>query len=438
MTSWCAAARSSAPRVVAALAMVAVLAGAGATSRWSAPRFVSGDGWMATDELALAADRQGDALLVWEACEERAPACYHQVQARVLTRRGRLGAILTLSELGPAAASPKVASDDYGDAVVAWAQHDTHTNWRIAARRVGRNGTLGRIHMLTPDGPIGGHPQVAVAANGRALVVWTEYRSSPSSGSWATVARYIFASGSVGPRLELGSGSPEAPAVAIDRHGVAVVVWTDYMRVLARRISPGLVSPPRVIASGHSSRGGLAMVRATADRDGDVAISFRSSAGARPRVLMRHWRRDRSLGPLIGVSPPAHANGFHHALASNLGGDSVVAWTRSLPDDRFAVYARSVSRTARLGPVFELGRGDLPDVALDDDGDGIIVWHSPDDDVTDAVRGATVSRAMTLGSMRKLAANGRVPQSVTSPRGRVVVLWQLDYPPYRIQTAVGP
>jgi hypothetical protein len=56
---------------------------------------------------------------------------------------------------------------------------------------------------------------VADAPGGRALVVWTQYRSTPSSGAWATVARHVFADGSVGPRLELGSGSAEAPAVAL-------------------------------------------------------------------------------------------------------------------------------------------------------------------------------------------------------------------------------
>jgi len=38
---------------------------------------------------------------------------------------------------------------------------------------------------------------VADASGGRALVVWTEYSSTPSSGASATVARQVFADGSV-------------------------------------------------------------------------------------------------------------------------------------------------------------------------------------------------------------------------------------------------
>jgi len=47
---------------------------------------------------------------------------------------------MNVSELGPEPAWPQVASDDDGDSVVVWQQHDTHTTWRIAARQVGRRG----------------------------------------------------------------------------------------------------------------------------------------------------------------------------------------------------------------------------------------------------------------------------------------------------------
>jgi hypothetical protein len=415
-------------------AVSVLLAASGARARWDAPRFVSADGWSGTDSPTVALDRQGDALLVWEACDLRTPGCYHQVQARVLSRSGRLGPIVNVSELGPVAAWPKVASDDDGDSVVVWEQHDTHTNWRIAARRVARDGSLGPVMMLTPDGPIGNQPQVAVAPGGRALVVWTEYQAGASAGAWTTVAQHVNTDGSVGPRLVLGAGSPEAPAVAMDRRGAAVVAWTDYAQVSARRIRPGRVSGPRVIAAGRSARGGPAMVRATSDSDGDVAVSFRSAAGRQPRVWLRHWRRSGSLGPLLAVSPPAHANGFHHALAVDRDGNSVVVWTRSLPDDRFAVYGRRVSRTGTLGPSVRLGRGDRPDVALDSAGDGIAVWHHPDDDVTDAVHRSVIADASSFGPDHRLADKGRAPQA-SAARGRVVVTWQQNFHPYRIQAA---
>jgi hypothetical protein len=58
---------------VSQLAAFGVLATIPAAGQWWAARYVSADGWSATDAFAVVSDRHGDALLVWEACNERAP-----------------------------------------------------------------------------------------------------------------------------------------------------------------------------------------------------------------------------------------------------------------------------------------------------------------------------------------------------------------------------
>jgi hypothetical protein len=116
---------------------------------------------------------------------------------------------------------------------------------------------------------------------------------------------------------------------------------------------------------------------------------------------------------------------------------TALCYTRQTQTCSRHVATVSVPRVGAAGPVVSLGRGDFPDVALDDDGDGIAVWHSPDD-VTNAVRGATVARATTFGRVRHLGTGGRVPQTSASPDARVVVVWPLHVHPYRIQAAVGP
>lgn len=414
--------------------LVAVNVAAGA---WSPARWVTADGWLGTDSPTLALDRRGDGLLVWTGCDLSTPRCYFLVQARTRSRRGRLGPILNLSELGQAPAWPRVVSDDDGDALVAWQQHDGHTNWRIAARRVGRSGALGPILTLSPDGAIGNNPEVAIAPGGRGLVVWTEYRPTASAGSWYTVARRVSRNGAVGPPLELGPGSPEWPAIAMDRRGLAVVAWTDHARVVARRIGAHAVSAPRVIASGASPIGGFAMVHAAADRDGDFVISFRSGVRARPRVWVRRWSRSGSLGRSVAVSPPGHYAGFHSSLATDLEGDSVIVWTRDLHPNRIIVYARRLPRRGALGRIVRLGAGDRPDVALDDDGDGVAVWQPPGEE-PDAVRGRRIVRGGGFGPVRKIGRDGRVPQVAVTPGGRMIAVWQQHAAPYRIQTASGP
>ncbi len=411
-----------------------LLAVSRASAAWSPPRWVSPDGWTATDSPTVAVDREGDALLVWEACDLQTPGCYHQVQARRRSQTGSLGPVMNVSELGPEPAWPQVASDDDGDSVVVWQQHDTHTNWRIAARRVGRAGALGPLLMLTPDGPIGNQPQVALAPGGRALVAWSEYRPTASAGSYYTVVRQIFSNGTVGRALDLGPGSPEPPAIAMDRHGVAVVAWTDYGHVFVRRIRAAAVSPTRVIASGGS---GLALVHASSGRDGDFVISFRSALRPQPRVWLRTWHRDGSLGRPLAISPRQHYAGYHYALATDLEGDSVVVWTRDLAANRIVVYGRQVSRSGTLGDIVRFGVGDHPDVALDDDGDGIAVWQSLGDEAS-PVWSRTILRNGGFGSVRAIGKDGRVPRVAATPAGRTVAVWQQHTAPYRIETSAGP
>jgi hypothetical protein len=424
-------------RVLLVLVLVAAPAASGsarAATSWGPPRWVSADEWSAADWPGVAVDRHGNALLVWPAFDERLPGGYYRIQARARSRSGRLGPILDLSQLGPAPAWPEVAVDDHGDAIVAWQQHDTRTNWRIAARRVGRRGALGPILMLSAEGAIGNTPKVVVAPGGRAVVAWTEYRD----GTWRTVARRVSLRGSAGPLLDLGGGSPEPPALAMDRRGVATVAWSDnFSRVVARRITSRAVSAPRVIASATPSASGLALVHAAADRDGDVVIGFRSGSGVRPRVWMRRWRRSGILGRRLAVSPPRQSAGFHVTLAVDADGDGAIVWTRALAHDRFGVYGRRFSRTESLGPVVRLGSGDRPDVTVDASGDGIVVWQNGSDHETSAVGSRTLGHGDGFGGSHAIIRDGRAPRAGVDPSGRLVVVWQQATSPYRIGVRAG-
>jgi hypothetical protein len=422
--------------VVVLLAVAATCGAVAAAASWGPSRWGSGDGWSAADWPGVAVDRDGNALLVWPASDDRLPGGSYRIQARAWSRSGRLGPILNLSELGPAPAWPEVAVDNNGDAIVAWQQHDIRTNWRIAARRVGRRGAVGPILILSAEGAIGNSPQVAIAPGGRAVVAWTEYRD----GIWHTVASRVSARGAVGTPLELGAGSVEPPAVTMDRRGIATVAWSNLQRVVARRITSRAVSAPRVIASATPSASGLALVHAVADRNGDVVVGFRSGIGARPRVWIRRWQRSGALGRLLAVSPRRQSADLHVALATDGQGDATIVWTRALPSEPLAVYGRSLSRTDALGRVVRLGSGDRPDVAVDAGGDGIVVWQDPGADGTTAVRSRTVARGGGFGPVRAITLDGRAPRATVDPSGRVVAVWQQATYPYRIgvRSGAGP
>ena len=421
-------------RVLTVLVLVAagLLAMNAARATWSTTRDVSAGGWEGQDSPTVAVDRQGRRLLVWAACNSALSGCYFQVQARFMPQGGAMGPILTLSPLGKATAWPEVDVDDDGDAAVVWEQDS-----QVVGRRVSRTGALGPLRTLSPE--VGSNPEVAVSPGGRALVTWSDLRD----GTWRTMAQFFYPDGSVGPLHDFGGGSAEKPAVGIDRNGMHVVAWAQgYDRVVARRIKPGYISPLTDLTSGTAAVGGpgFGMLRVGVDRDGDTLVSFLAGGTVGPRVWARRWSRSGGLGGVLAVSSPADVAGFHHTVATDLDGDSILVWTRhNATAYQTELLGRRLTATGTLGGPVVLGLGDRPEVALDDNGDGLVVWHAPGSpqDATQ-VKARTISQTGVFGAARTLSSDGRVARTDTSPTGRFAVVWQRSSYPYTIKAAFGP
>src|SRR5918994_2052397 len=352
-----------------------------AEDTWTSAWMVSASGWMADDSPKVSVDREGDALLVWNSCDLSTPSCYFEIQARRQPASGSPESILTLSPPGAAPAFPEVDSDDTGDAAVVW-QQDGH----VAGRRISASGSLvGSLQTLSTSAPAI-TPVVAVGPGGTALAAWLEVRD----GAWYAVARRLSDDGSTGPAITLGSASPDWPGIGVDR-------------------------------------------------DGDAVISYRSGGGARPQVWASRWSRTGTLGDPINVSSPTDNVGFHHALATDLEGDSMLVWTRWNSNSRIEMLGRQLSRTGTLGTITSLGLHDRPDIALDDDGDGLLVFHSPSPPYEAQEVGARlISPSGSFGSIKTLTSDGRVPQVDARPRYLFIVIWQKVSYVYSIHAIAGP
>jgi hypothetical protein len=131
--------------------------------------------------------------------------------------------------------------------------------------------------------------------------------------------------------------------------------------------------------------------------------------------------------------------GFHHALATDLEGDSMLVWTRWNGDNRIEMLGRQLSRTGTLGPVTSLGLNDRPDIALDDDGDGLLVFHSPSPPHQPHEVGARlISPSGSFGDPQTLTSDGLGPHVDASPSYRFTVTWRQSSHPASIQATTGP
>ncbi|MEV0180471.1 hypothetical protein AB0I54_14390 [Streptomyces sp. NPDC050625] len=184
------------------------------------------------------------------------------------------------------------------------------------------------------------------------------------------------------------------------------------------------------------------MVRIGVDRDGDAVISYHSGGGAVAQVWVSRWSHTGTLAAPLRISAAADNVGFHHALATDLDGDSMIVWTR-YKSGKLELLGRRISAGGTRGSVTVLGAGDRPDLALDDDGDGMLVFHTtvatstPPYSAT-RVTARLISRAGTFGTSKTVASDGRVPQVDTRPTARFAAIWQQASNPYTIKSVTGP
>jgi hypothetical protein len=396
---------------------------------WTPPWNVSPTGWLAMDTPRVSVDRQGDALLAWTACDPSTQYCLNQIQARRQPASGAPDSVLTLSPPGSASAGPEVDSDDSGNAAVVWYQ-----DAQVVGRRISADGQLvGPLQTLSTAAPAS-TPVVALSPDGDALAAWTEVRD----GTWYAVARQLRDDGSIGEPITLGSTDPGWPGIGVDRSGRFVVAWSAGSYVAATRIEQDSASPPQVLTSAIAAYGGFGMVRVGVDSVGEAVISYRSGGGAHPQLWVSRWSGPGTLSDPIDVSSTDNV-GFHHDLATDLEGDSMLVWTRWNGDNRIEMLGRQLSRAGTLGAVTSLGLYDRPEIALDDDGDGLLVFHSPSPPYEAQEVGARlISSSGSFGNTQTLTSDGVWPHVDASPNYRFTVAWRQSSNPPSIHAIAGP
>jgi hypothetical protein len=420
----------------AAAAALALLAAAVTPAQaYSSPRTVTSSSWNCSFQ-DVAVDRQGDAVMVWV----RSPKAYpfdYRVQARTRTASGALGDRFLLSPRDQAAAAPHVDLDDDGDAVFAWVAWSGDSR-RVYARRMSRAGSLGAVRTISGSVAKAQNSLVSVDPDGDALITWDERRSD---GSVHPMARRLSRGGTLGGIVDLAPAprGAETPRVAMDRQGDALVVWSDWDRVLARAISStGVVGDLRTVYAAANPNDRNADAEAGVGRDGAGFITWRrwSDGTLYQSVLSRRVQASGGFGALRRLTPLSHDVG-NQQVSSDEEGDVIVAWDRF---DTGTVHARRISRTETVGDIVRVGSGVIPDITLDADGDGVIVWQAPGSgSVLHSIRSRTISRGGTFRSSVQVSPAGEMPRVDGSAAGRAVVVWERQFHAYHgVQVVAGP
>jgi membrane protein implicated in regulation of membrane protease activity len=319
----------------------------------------------------MAMDTAGNVLIVWV----RSDGTNLRVEARVRPAVGVLGPVETLSKAGQDAGIPQVAVDADGNALVVWRRYDG-SYWRIQGRTRSAAGVLGPVETFSKAGQDADIPRVAMDAGGNALVVWRRYDGS----HWRVQGRSRSAAGVVGPVVNLSQAlqNAEHPQVAMDGDGDALIVWRNETteQIEARgRSAAGVLGQRQALSKtgGSAERPRIAMLS-----DGNALVVWYRYDGSYWRVQGRTRSAAGSYGQVKNFSP-AGQGGLHPRVALDGSGNAVISW-RGYPGGNVIMQARTRTVAGVLGPVQDISEpgnytvGAIPEVAMSANGDALAVW----------------------------------------------------------------
>ena len=357
-------------------------------------------------DVEVAAD--GTATVVWSA----RGASSFSVFARRIAPDGTPGPISQLSAAGGDALTPRVAVAPDGKATVVWIRHDG-ADFRIQARRISPGGApAAETLTLSGSGQDAMEPQVEVAPDGEATVVWKRF----DGFHYLAQVRQIAPDGTApAPAQRLSEAGKDAaePQVAVAGDGTATAVWSRFdgedSIVQERRIEPS---------------GTLGAVTASLSVPGESAIEPQVEVGLNGGATViwnrfdgANWivqgQRLSPAGASAGAVFNLSASGRSAAepeLAIGVDGAAVAVWDR-YDGSSFIVQARRLSPSGALGaaPVnLSAGGRDAadPQVALAPTGTATVLW-SRFDGGNWIVQRRDLAADGTLAGTEALSASGR-------------------------------
>lgn len=194
---------------------------------WGTAELIETDNLGNVSNPRIAMDGNGNAIAVWRQNDgSRWNIVANRYDATMKIWSG--AEIIEIDNAGNAY-GPKIAMDTNGNAIAVWPQSDG-TRWNIAANRYNVSTGAWGIDVLIETDNTGNaqQPDIAFDADGNAVAVWMQaastYYDLASSRYYATTDTW----GSAMP-IEVGdTGSAQAPRIAFDTNGDAMVVWQKY------------------------------------------------------------------------------------------------------------------------------------------------------------------------------------------------------------------
>ncbi len=325
--------------------------------------------------------------------------------------------------------NPSVALNADGDFVVVWDSEGsagTDSSYAsIQGQRYAADGSAvgGQFQVNTYTSGSQGRPRVAVDSDGDFVVVWESSGSPGKDSSFTSVQgqRYASDGSAVGGQFQVNTYTlitQGNPSVSLDADGDFVVVWDSWGSYGTDSYFHS-IQGQRYAADGSAAGGELQINTYTTaiqlrpsvslDAAGDFVVVWESqgSVGTDSSTISIQGQRYAADGSAAGGQFQVNTSTFnvqsHPTVSLDADGDFFVVWQTldlpmppgspagdSLQGQRFAADGSLVGAELQLS-TYTSDDQNYPVVALDADGDAVVVWQSRGSGSTD-VDGTSIQR----------------------------------------------
>lgn len=392
-------------------------------------------------------DSAGNAITVWrETLADQRSA----VLAGRYAAGGSWDPATTIDVAVGTAIQPQIAVTPSGTAMAVFSQTTANNGGgnQIIANRF--SGVWAVPQRLDPDVVFGRAygPQVALAPDGAATAVFT----LPDTNHRVWAAR----SDSVGlwsAAVAVGNSPSNSPQVAVAANGQAVMTWLEpalggrYMSSLWASLSAGASwsTPVKISADADS----VSPIRMAADASGNVIAVWQQNVSNRPTVYATRLDASKNAWNAPSMLNDGTKPAYEPQVAADGSGTAMVVWyerdsegnSLGVQANRFFAATGTWSGPMAVQPA-TAPRGEAPQVAVDAKGNAIAVWrqHVVGNGSRYEVWGAHFSNAtgawsnpinfMSQATAYVLNGSEHQPKIAANANGEAVVVWfeQADTP----------
>ncbi len=350
------------------------------------------------------------------------------------------------------ASFPRVAMNTNGESIITWSQHDG-SNAQIFKAERASNGTwtlpLTLEENISPKGQSVGYTQLAVNSNGEAIITWTQSDGTKtqifkaersSSGTWSIPS-------SLTDNISPDSQDASYSQVAINSHGEAIIIWdqsdgANNRLYKAERAASGTWTVPTNLADAVSLAGSDVddKIHVKINDSSEAIIAWVASDGSNAQIFKAERASNGSwtlpANPNDNISPNGTEAG-QPKIALNNNGEGIIVWTQSDgTNDQIFKAERASNGTwtlpANTGDNLAVDGTDVSrdlQAVINENGDAVIAWTQNDGANSQLFKAErTAVGAWTvpanIGETLSIAGQDAVdPQLAINENGEAIISW---------------